>query len=141
MCIDDIISMARSKAESIRHTQGAVDLLHSIGFGVRPDKIVAVPTRSLEFLGLQVNTARIEFRVPRIKIRDLRRQIHSTLSLDEGRQLTLRLFSSLIGKVNAVRGAVAAAPMHIWPLLHLQHSVLRRQAKWDDRMWLSTSRD
>ena len=50
----------------------------------------------------------------------------------------LWLFSSLIGKFNAVRGAVAGAPMHIWPLLHLQHSVLRRQAKWDNRMSLST---
>ena len=77
----------------------------------------------------------MEFRVSCAKICDLRREIHSTLSLYEGRQLTLRLFSPLIGKFTAVRGAMTAAPMHILPLFHL---VLRRQAKWDDRMSLST---
>ena len=59
--IDNIILMARIKAESVRHTQIAVNLLHSLGFGVHPNKIVAVPTHSLEFLGLQVNTVCMEF--------------------------------------------------------------------------------
>ena len=65
MYIGNIILMVRNKAKSIRHRQIAVDSLHSLGFGVHPNKIV--------FLGLPVNTARMEFRVPRTKIRDLRR--------------------------------------------------------------------
>ena len=83
--IDDIILMALFRAEWIRYTQIAVDLLHSLGFGVHPGKIVVVPTRSLEFLSLQVNNAPMEFQFPRAKIRDLRRQIQSMLSLNEGR--------------------------------------------------------
>ena len=51
--------------------------------------------------------------------------------------MTLRQYTSLIGKFNAVRGAVSSAPLHIWPLLHLQNSALRRKAGWDGHMKLS----
>ena len=136
--IDDVLVLARSQEECLRHTQLLVDTLHYFGFGVHPDKIQAVPTRSIEFLGIQVNSALMQFRVPRHKIRDLRREISTVRSKHETGELTLRLYSSLIGKFNAIRGAVQSAPLHIWPLLHLQNSVLRRSKKdWDSPMSLS----
>ena len=136
--IDDVLVLARSQEECLRHTQLLVDTLHHFGFGVHPDKIQAVPTRSIEFLGIQVNSALMQFRVPRHKIRDLRREISAVRSKHETGELTLRLYSSLIGKFNAIRGAVQSAPLHIWPLLHLQNSVLRRSKKdWDSPMSLS----
>ena len=73
--IDDLLILARSQEESLRHTQLLVDTLHHFGFSVHPDKIQAVPTRSIEFLGIQVNSALMQFRVPKHKIRDLRREI------------------------------------------------------------------
>ena len=135
--IDDILVLARSQDECLRHTQLLVDTLHHFGFGVHPDKIQAVPTRSIEFLGIQVNSALMQFRVPRHKIRDLRREIALVRSRHEAGELTLRHYSSLIGKFNAIRGAVSSAPLHIWPLLHLQTSVLRRRGGWDSQMSLS----
>ena len=114
-----------------------MDTLHHFGFSVHPDKIQAVPTRSIEFLGIQVNSALMQFRVPRHKIRDLRREITLVRSRNEAGELTLRHYSSLIGKLNAVRGAVLSAPLHMWPLLHLQTSALRRKADWDGHMSLS----
>ena len=135
--IDDLLILARSQEESLRHTQLLVDTLHHFGFSVHPDKIQAVPTRSIEFLGIQVNSALMQFRVPKHKIRDLRREITLVRAQHEAGELTLRRYSSLIGKFNAVRGAVLSAPLHIWPLLHLQNSALRRQAGWDGHMSLS----
>ena len=79
----------------------------------------------------------MQFRVPRHKIRDLRREIALVRSRHEAGELTLRHYSSLIGKFNAIRGAVSSAPLHIWPLLHLQTSVLRRRGGWDSQMSLS----
>ena len=71
--IDDIIILARSRVQSLKHTQLAVDLLHSLGFGIHPDKLQGVPRQSVEFLGFQVNSVKMQFRVPQHKIRDLRR--------------------------------------------------------------------
>ena len=62
--IDDLLILARSQQESLRHTQLLVDTLHHFGFSVHPDKIQAVPTRSIEFLGIQVNSALISFKSP-----------------------------------------------------------------------------
>ena len=135
--IDGILVLARSQEESLRHTQLLIDTLHHFGFGVHPDKIQAVPTRSIEFLGIQVNSALMQFRVPRHKIRDLRREISLVRSRNEKGELTLRLYSSLTGKFNAVKGAVRSAPLRIWPLLHFQNSAHRRKAGWDGHMSLS----
>ena len=104
---------------TVRHTQLLVETLHHFGFSVHPDKIQAIPTRSIEFLGIQVNSALMQFRVPRHKIRDLRREIESIRRAHTDGTLSLRQYSSLLGKFNAIRGAVTAAPIHIWPLLHL----------------------
>ena len=79
----------------------------------------------------------MQFQVPKHKIRDLRREINLVRARDEAGALTLRQYTSLIGKFNAVRGAVSSAPLHIWPLLHLQNSALRRKAGWDGHMKLS----
>ena len=135
--IDDILVLARNQEECHRHTQLLVDTLHHFGFGVHPDKIQAVPTRSIEFLGIQVNSALMQFRVPKHKIRDLRREIALVRSRHEAGELTLRHYSSLIGKFNAIRGAVSSAPLHFWPLLHLQTSVLRRRGGWDSQTSLN----
>ena len=137
--IDDIIILARSKVQSLKHTQLAVDLLHSLGFGIHPDKLQAEPRQSVEFLGLQVNSVKMQFRVPQSKIRDLRRQIRLAIAQSERGILTVRRFASLIGKINFLRGAVSAAPLHIWPLLQLHAAAFKRttDSEWDKHMVLS----
>ena len=62
--IDDPILLSRSYKESIAHTQLLVDTLHNLGFGIHPDKAQVIPSRSAEFLGTQVNTRKMQFRVP-----------------------------------------------------------------------------
>ena len=136
--IDDVVVLARSRQQSVQHTQLTADLLHSLGFSIHPEKVSVIPRQSLEVLGLQVNSLKMEFRVPRSKIRDLSRQVHRTIADNAAGRLSLRRFASLIGKFNAVRGAVQSAPLHIWPLLHLQKSVLARSRSWDDKLSLSS---
>ena len=58
--IDDIIILACSREQSIKHTQLAVDLLRSLRFGIHPDKLQDTPRQSVEFLGFQVNSVKMQ---------------------------------------------------------------------------------
>ena len=91
----------------------------------------------MEILGTQVNSVQMKFRVPRVRLQGLHRKITDALRLHHTGKLTIRKYASLIGSFNAVRGAVQAAPLHIWPLLHLQKSMLLRMQTWNDRCSLS----
>ena len=66
--IDDLILLSRSYKESIEQTQLLVDTLHSLGFGIHPDKCSVIPSRLAKFLGTQVNSTEMQFRVPQDKI-------------------------------------------------------------------------
>ena len=107
--IDDIICLARSITRSIAHTQVAVDTLHYLGFSVHPEKCNLIPLRSQEFLGTQVNSKKMQFRVAREKIRNIRREIQAVFKANDLHQLTVRNLASLLGKLNALQGAVVLA--------------------------------
>ena len=135
--IDDLILLSRSYKESIEQTQLLVDTLHSLGFGIHPDKCSVIPSRSAEFLGTQVNSKTMQFRVPRDKIRSTRREIRSVFSENEVGKLTVRKFCSLLGKLNSLSGAVVSAQLHLWPLHHLMRQQLAR-ARYQDLMHLNS---
>ena len=62
--IDNLILLSRSYKESIEHTQQLVETLHSLSFSIHPDKCSVIPSQSAEFLGTQVNSKTMHFRVP-----------------------------------------------------------------------------
>ena len=129
--IQDIWGCARSRTKAIRDAQLAVNLLHRLGFGIHPDKVQVNPTQSIEVLGTQVNSVKMQFLVPRSKRRSLLRKCFDTIVLHKQHKLTARRYASLIGTLNAVRAAASSALLHIWPLFHLQKSVLSRVKDWD----------
>ena len=61
-------------------------------------------------------------------------QCFDTILLHKQHKPTSRKYASLIGTLNSVRGAITSAPLHIWPLLHLQKSVLSRVKDWDRQL-------
>ena len=79
----------------------------------------------------------MQFLVPRAKRKSLLRKYFDTLRLNAQHKLTARRYASLIGTLNAVRGAVTSAPLHIWPLLHLQKTVLAKLQSWDQQVHLT----
>ena len=109
-----------------------------LGFTVDLEKIRVNPTQSIEALGTQVNSVKMQFLVPRAKRKSLLRKCFDTLRLNAQHKLTARKYASLIGTLNAVRGAVTSAPLHIWPLLHLQKTVLSKLQSWDQKLHLYT---
>ena len=111
--IDDVIGMARSRLKAIRDAQLTINLLTKLGFTVHPEKIQVNPTQSIEALGTQVNSVKMQFLVPRAKRKSLLRKCFDTLRLNAQHKLTARKYANLIGTLNAVRGAVTSAPLHI----------------------------
>ena len=82
--IDEIIVLTRSISQSVAHTQQTVNLLHHLGFSIHPEKCKLVPLRSQEFLGTQVNSKKMQFRVPREKLRSVRCEIFAAFDKTTG---------------------------------------------------------
>ena len=79
--IDDVIGMARSRLKAIRDAQLTVNLLTKLGFTIHPEKIQVNPTQSIEALGTQVNSVKMQFLVSRSKRRSLLRKCFDTIVL------------------------------------------------------------
>ena len=88
--IDDIWGCARSRTKAVRDAQLAVNLLHRLGFGIHPDKVQVNPTQSIEVLGTQVNSVKMQFLVPRSKRRSLLRKCFDTIVMHKQHKLTAR---------------------------------------------------
>ena len=135
--IDNPILLCRSYKESIAHAQLLVDTLHNLGFGIHPEKAQVIPSRSSEFFSTQVNNGKMQFRVPRDKIRSTRREIRAVFWKNECGTLTVRKFCSLLGKLNSLSGVVVSAQLHLWPLHHLMRQQ-RMRATYKDVMHLNS---
>ena len=68
----------------------------------------------------------MQFRVPREKLRSVRREIFAAFTKNDQHLLTVRHLASLLGKLNALRGAVVSAQLHLWPFHHLMKEALHR---------------
>ena len=75
--------------------------------------------------------------MPRDKIRSTRQEIRSVLSENEIGTLTVRKLCSLLGKIDALSGAVVSAQLHLRPLHHLMRQQLAR-ARYEDFMHLNS---
>ena len=96
--------MARSRLKAIRDAQLTINLLTRLGFTIHPEKIQVNPAQSIEALGTQVNSVKMQFLVPRSKRKSLLRKCFDTLRVNAQHKLTARKYASLIGTLNAVRG-------------------------------------
>ena len=65
------------------------------------------------------------------KIRNIRREIQAAFKANDLHQLTVRNLASLLSKLNALRGAVVSAQLHLWPFHHLMKDALAK-ARWVD---------
>ena len=88
-----------------------MDTPHKLDFSIHPDKCRVIPSQLAEFVGTQVNSRKMQFRVPRDKIISTRREIRAVFSENDNNTLMLRKFCSLLGKLNSLSGAVILAQL------------------------------
>ena len=106
--IDDILILAESKELARDHAIGLVYLLENLGFAVSKAKCQLEPTQTIEFLGFSVDSLTQELSLPSGKVKKIRTE---TRSLLEGRQVSIRKLSQLLGKLQAATRAVPLAPL------------------------------
>jgi Reverse transcriptase (RNA-dependent DNA polymerase) len=135
--LDDLCILARSREESVRHTQMVVDLFAQLGLLLSP-KSALEPSRAREFLGMTVDSHRMMLRVPPAKVQAVHKAVRATLRGAATGSLTVRQLAGLLGKLNAVGAAVAPQRLRCRELLALKNEAFGRQARWDAKVTLNS---
>ena len=123
--LDDILIMAPSREACLRQSQAAVDLLVRLGFLISP-KSCLDPSQTREFLGMLIDSHRLQLRVPREKIKKFRQVVRQSLRLDLTHRLSLRQLAGVIGKIQAMSPAVSPARLWSRHLLFCKNRALAR---------------
>ena len=107
--LDDFLILGSSIKESKANTQLTLDLLPWLDFTINWEKSMLVPTQSLKFLGLSIDSQTISLSLPEKKIVNIQSKFQSLI-----RNLTssARKVASLIGTFEAARPAIWQAPLH-----------------------------
>ena len=136
--LDDLLILALTREDSTMKTQFAVNTLVRLGFLISPQSEVD-PSRSREFLGIQVDSHTMELHVPAKKIKNkdaVKRMLRENA---EGR-LTVRQLAGIIGKINALSPAVLPARLLSRHLLFCKNKALALSARrvvWNKCVHLS----
>ena len=105
------------KADGLAKTQRAVDLLVHFGFLISPKSEVD-PSRVQDFLGMTVDSHRMELRVPSKKIKNFKDAVRRCLQRNAAGSLSLRELAGVLGKISAMSPAVLPARLLSRHLLH-----------------------
>ena len=66
--LDDILIMGTSEDEAKRHLNATIELLQSVGFLISWEKSVLIPSQTMEFLGLEIDTRILTLSLPSAKV-------------------------------------------------------------------------
>ena len=132
--LDDLILISRSRELSLIQTQLAVDLLVHLGFLISPKSEVE-PSKIRDFLGMTIDTHKMELRVPSSKVKNFLDSVKKTLRAQAESRLTLRQLAGVIGKISAMTPAVLPARLLSRELLFDKNRALAKcsvkKLAWD----------
>ncbi len=106
--IDDILLLAETQTVAEEQVKGLQYLLECLGFIVHPDKSIMTPGQVMEFLGMTVDSTKMELRLPAKKLKDIRAEARK---LAQQRVIPVRALSRLVGKMNAASHTIPPAPL------------------------------
>ena len=107
--LDDFLILGSSIEESKANTQLTLDLLQWLGFTINWDKSFLVPTQSLTFLGLSIDSQTMSLSLPEKKILNIQNKCQRLI---RNPTASARTVASLIGTLEAARPAIWQAPLH-----------------------------
>ena len=106
--IDDILLMGDSPNQVESHLQALVFLLTNLGFIINLPKSITIPTQTIEYLGLLVDSTSLHLSLPGEKLHHIRMEVNQILQKSH---VTARQLAQIIGKLNAASQAVFPAPL------------------------------
>ena len=114
--LDDMLIMAQSRAELLRHRDTVIFLLQHLGFIINLKKSVLTPVQEIGFLGLDINSLDMTLLLPQQKLNSIVSQCQEML---KEQKTTVIKLTQLIGRLSATAQAVLPA--------RLQHRYLQWQ--------------
>ena len=141
--VDDFLCVGSTHRERVpchKMVQALRDVCTELGVPLAKEKSEG-PTTCLTFLGLELDSVKMQVRVPLEKIQEIKREIHKTRST---KSATIRKIQSLVGKLNFVCRAVRPGRAFLRRLIDMtkgqtrgdKQVVLSEGAKEDLGVWL-----
>ena len=138
--LDDFLFLAPSKDKCLSDMQAFMDLCADIGVPLAPSKTIA-PTTALPFLGITLDSVRLEARLPVDKLEQCKLLLRA---FSVRSKVSLRELQSLIGVLNFACSVVVPGRPFLRRLIDLtmgvvkphHHIRLTQQVKMDLAIWL-----
>ncbi len=132
--LDDLLLMNQNQTILREEAQVATSLFQSLGFMINWEKSVLTPNRQMEFLGFMVDSTKFSLSLPEDKITNIRKECKSLLRLESS---SIRVASSLLGKLQATYLAVREAPLRLRALQREKIQTWFRTHSYEAKMQLT----
>jgi hypothetical protein len=107
--LDDLLILGSSPNGVLQHLRSVVNLLLSLGFLINWEKSVVIPSQSIEFLGLEIDSRMLSFSLPKCKVDNIVSLCQSILKKD---RVKLREIAAVLGNFSWSITSVPYAPSH-----------------------------
>ena len=108
--LGDMLIMARSVQELIFHRDTVIYLLQNLGFVLNFKKSVLEPSQKIEFLGMFLDSMKMEITLPQEKLVKLTPQCKQVA---ECKEITIMDLTKLIGKLGSIAQAILPAQLQV----------------------------
>ena len=136
--LDDFLVVGESHMECLEALNTLVFLLRDLGFSIAWDKVEG-PTKSLVFLGVQIDSVKACLELPPDKLIKFSRLIKDTLSQ---KRISLKQLQVLAGKLNWAAAVVRGGRVYLRrvidmmkPMHALRHKALISNEMREDLLW------
>lgn len=136
--IDDLLLLAEDRATFARHAEliRRVFLKYGLVWSEKKDNLDE-PKHCARFLGCMIDTRRMQFLIPRDRIRGIKQAAIKILRLDSEDRLSIRDLAGFVGKAQATTAAVVYARYKSRHLLHLKNAAFASRPSWAARLSLT----
>ena len=107
--LDDLFLCNKEENALIRDRDTVIWVLQTLGFVLNWEKSHLTPTRTMEFLGLMVDSDKMSLWLPSDKAEDIKARCSQLLDQE---MTTVRELSQVVGKLTSTIKAVLPAPLH-----------------------------
>ena len=123
--IDDMLIFAKSQQELEMARDAVLFLLQNLGFVINWEKSVLIPTKTMEFLGVTINSEEMTFSIPDQKMQKI---ICLCEQATQSSHLSVRNLASIVGKLMSTAQAFSPAPLQVRYLQNLLRGSLKSKS-------------
>ena len=132
--LDDILLFNQNPSQLVTDMNSLTHLLTNLGLVLNTKKSVMTPSRKMEFLGMEIDSAKMELSLPQDKLDNIRIQCQTLL---QAKSTTVHRMSQIIGTMTSTLQAVHPAPLYYRALQMTKTRELLRQKSYAASMTLT----